>query len=105
MLPLSSTAIGNMNMNIADEYALVKQEIEALETKLDSIKAKIKATGRDTIEGSFATINVSLQERTSLNAGAVKLILSDAQFAAVSKTTTFETIRYKVRAVAAAIAA
>ena len=90
-----------MTKNLADEYAALKVEIEALTKSLDAVKAQIKATGSEIIEGDHATVTVGLSERTSIDAKAVKLILTPEQFASVSKTTLVETLRLKIKLAAA----
>ena len=41
---------------IADRYAEIKMNIEKLEAELNVLKAEIKATGQDAIEGDYFTI-------------------------------------------------
>lgn len=82
-------------MNLADEYALIKHEIENLESRLDQVKKSIKATGKSEIDGSFAVVTVALSERASLDQGMVRSFLSDNELKAATKITLVETIRYK----------
>tara|TARA_R110000868_G_scaffold348485_1_gene609590 strand:- start:460 stop:735 length:276 start_codon:yes stop_codon:yes gene_type:complete len=82
-------------MNIADRYAALKNEIDALTKELDKCKAEIKATGKEEIVGDFAIVTLSLSERTTLDTKLVKDILSAEQIAACSKVTLVETLRVK----------
>jgi len=90
-----------MTKNLADAYAELKVQIEALTKSLDAVKAEIKATGLEIIDGDHATVTVGLSERTSIDAKAVQLILTAEQFASVSKTTLVETLRLKIKLAAA----
>lgn len=84
-------------MQLADKYALIKGQMEELQKQLDQVKAEIKATGKDELTGDFATVTVSLSERTGLDQKRVKALLTAEQFLAACSTTLTETIRYKVR--------
>ena len=88
--------------SIADRYADLKDQIDALTAQLDAVKAEIKATGMAEIVGSIATVKVSLAERTSVDAKAVAKILSAEQMASVSKTSQYEVIRFAWNRAAAA---
>lgn len=82
------------NINtLADRYADLKDQIDALTAQLDAVKADIKATGMAEIVGSIATVKVSLAERTTVDSKAVAKLLSAEQFKAVSKTSQYEVIR------------
>lgn len=82
------------NLNtLADRYADLKDQIDALTAQLDAVKSEIKATGMAEIVGTVATVKVSLAERTTVDAKAVAKILSPAQMASVSKTSQYEIIR------------
>jgi ParB-like chromosome segregation protein Spo0J len=80
---------------LADRYADIKAEIEALTRLLDECKTEIKAAGREEIIGTRAIVTLGLSERTSLDTKLVKEILTDKQIAACSKTALVETIRVK----------
>ena len=82
-------------MHIADKYAALKNEIDALTKELDKVKAEIKATGCETLTGERAIVTVSLSEREMLDTKAVKLLLTDEQIAACTKKTLVETLRVK----------
>lgn len=82
-------------MNLADKYQAIKLEIEALERLLAEVKAEIKATGLETIEGTNAIVTVGLSERSALDQKLVKELLSAEDLALCTKTTLIETIRVK----------
>lgn len=82
-------------MNLADKYQTIKLEIEALERLLAEVKAEIKATGLETIEGTNAIVTVGLSERSALDQKLVKELLSAEDLALCTKTTLIETIRVK----------
>lgn len=86
-------------MTLADRYALLKNEIDALTKELDKVKAEIKATGLETIEGERAIVTVALSERSTLDTKAAKAFLTDEQVAACTKVTLVETLRVKPRVV------
>jgi len=82
-------------MNIADRYAALKFQIEALEQELSGIKTEIKALGQEQIEGDNVIVTLSLSERNSLDTTAVKKLLTEAQIKDCTKTSLVETIRIK----------
>jgi hypothetical protein len=86
-----------INMNLADRYFEVKQQIEALERVLNDVKSQIKAEGRESIEGDNAIIMLTLSERSSLDTKLVKALLTDEQIDACTRTTLVETIRVKAK--------
>ena len=90
------------NLPAADRYAILKVEIEALTKELDTVKAEIKATGRDIVEGVNAIVTVSLSERSALDAKAAKAYLTPEQVIACTKTSLVETLRVKPRLLLAA---
>ena len=83
------------NVSLADRYAALKAEIDALTKELDKVKTEIKATGLETIEGDMAIVTVSLSERSSLDTKAVKDLLTPDQIAACTRVTLVETLRVK----------
>lgn len=82
-------------LSLADRYAVLKADADAIAKALDAVKAEIKATGLDTIEGENAIVMVSLSERSTLDTKAAKALLSDEQVAACTKVTLVETLRVK----------
>jgi capsule polysaccharide export protein KpsE/RkpR len=83
--------------NLADRYAFLKDEIDALTKQLDKVRAEIKATGREQIVGERAIVTVSLCERTTFDAKAAKAFLTDNEIAACERVTLVETLRVKPR--------
>lgn len=82
-------------MNIADRYASLKFQIEALEQELSGVKTEIKALGQEQIEGDNVIVTLSLSERNVLDTAAVKKFLTEAQIKDCTKTSLIETIRIK----------
>ena len=89
-------------MNLADKYAIAKQEADAALATLDAIKAEIRSLGRETLEGTHVLVTLSLAERRSFDAKAAAQYLTTEQVAACTRTTQVETIRIKPRVVVAA---
>ena len=92
-----STISSITSLPIADQYAILKADIELLTKELNKVKAAIKATGKDVIEGDRAIVTVSLSERSTLDAEAVREILTDEQIIACTKVTLVETLRVKAK--------
>ena len=82
---------------LADRYAILKAEADALAKQIDALKAEIKATGLETVEGDNVVIKVSLSERSTLDACAAKKILTPEQVAACTKVSLVETLRIQPR--------
>ena len=85
------------HLSLADRFAILKQEIDALTKEFDAVKAEIKATGLETIIGENAIVTVSLSERPNLDTKAVKELLTAEQIAACTKVTLITTLRDKPR--------
>ena len=83
---------------LADRYAILKGDIDALTKELEKVKAAIKATGQETIFGDRAIVVVSLSERTTFDSKAAKALLTDEQIASCEKVTLVETLRVKAKA-------
>ena len=80
---------------LADRYALIKSEIDALTKELEKARAEIKATGVERLVGERAIVEVALSERSTLDTKAAKEFLSADQIAACTKVTLVETLRIK----------
>lgn len=80
---------------LADRFALLKAEIDALTKEFDKVKAEIKATGLETIVGDHAMVTVSLSERKTFDAKTAKAFLTDEQIEACTKVLLIETLRDK----------
>lgn len=85
-------------LSLADRYAILKADADAIAKALDAVKAEIKATGLETIVGDRAIVTVALSERSTLDSKAAKALLTDEQVAACTKVTLVETIRVKPKA-------
>lgn len=86
------------SLPLADRYAILKGDIDALTKDLEKVKAAIKATGQETIVGDRAIVVVSLSERTTFDSKAAKALLTDEQIASCEKVTLVETLRVKAKA-------
>lgn len=86
------------NLSLADRYAVLKADADAIAKALDAVKAEIKATGLETIEGERAIVVVALSERSTLDTKAVKELLTDEQVASCTKVILVETLRVKPKA-------
>lgn len=84
-----------MKNELADRYAALKIEMEALQAELDAVKAAILATGTDSIEGDRFKVTVGLQERTSISAKEAEKVLPMELYSVLAKTTMFPAVRYK----------
>lgn len=86
--------------NLADRYAALKGQIDALTAELDAVKASIKTLGQPVIEGDHCTVTLSLSERSSLDTAAAKKLLTAEQVSACTKVALVETIRVKAKVAA-----
>jgi hypothetical protein len=91
-----------IEMNLADKYAILKAESDRINAELDLVKGEIRALGREVIEGTHVLVTLSLSERKSFDAKAAAQYLTDEQVKACTRTTQVETIRIKPRVVVAA---
>jgi hypothetical protein len=90
-----------IEMNLADKYAILKAESDRINAELDLVKGEIRALGREVIEGTHVLVTLSLSERKSFDAKAAAQYLTTEQVAACTRTTQVETIRIKPRVVVA----
>ena len=84
-----------MKTDLADKFAALKIEMEALEAELSAIKAQILDTGCDLLEGDRFKVTVGLQERTSISAKEAEKVLPAELYSVLAKTTMFPAVRYK----------
>lgn len=84
-----------MKSELADRYAALKIELEAIESELLAVKAQILDTGCDVLEGDTFRVNVGLQERTTISAKDAEKVLDPKVFAVLAKTSMFPAVRYK----------
>lgn len=81
--------------NIADRYAKVKLQIEALEAELDGIKILASDTGMQIIDGDQFRLSMKEQGRSSLDRKVLAQWLSEEQLEEATKTTFFTRFTYK----------
>lgn len=86
------------SLPLADRYAILKGDIDALTKELEKVKAAIKATGQETIVGDRAIVTVSLSERTTFDSKAAKSLLTEDQIASCENVILVETLRVKAKA-------
>lgn len=84
--------------SLADEYAAVKAQAEALENKLKELRKEILSTGYEQIVGERKIITVSLSERETLDPKTVRELLTEEQLRACVKKTLVESLRIKDKA-------
>lgn len=84
-----------MKTELADRFAALKIEMEALEAELSAVKAQILETGCDILEGDRFKVTVGLQERTSISAKEAEKVLPAELYSVLAKTTMFSAVRYK----------
>jgi len=88
----------NINtLSLADRYAIIKGDIDALTKQLDAVKVEIIASGVETLIGEQAIVVVSLSERATLDTKAAKEFLTAEQVTACTKTSLVTTLRVKPR--------
>jgi phosphosulfolactate synthase (CoM biosynthesis protein A) len=88
-----------IEMNLADKYAILKADADRANEALDACKAEIKKLGCETLEGTHVLVTLSLSERKSFDAKAAQAYLTKEQVAACTKVSQVETIRIKPRIV------
>ena len=49
-----------MTISLADRFAALKHEIDTFTKEFEAVKAEIKATGLEVIDGDYATVTVCL---------------------------------------------
>lgn len=80
------------NLSLADRYAVLKADYDAISKALDAVKAEIKATGLEVIEGERATVTVALHERKNFDSKAAKAFLTPEQIEDCTKVILVERI-------------
>lgn len=82
-----------MTNTLADQYAVIKAQAEALEAQLKTLRAEILATGQEVVVGEKAIVKVCLSERNTLDTKAAKEFLTVEQVAICTKMTLVESLR------------
>jgi len=83
------------DMNIADDYARTKAQIDALEENLKCLRRRILAEGKEMVRGENCALRIQLSERVTLDSGIVRAMLSPEQVAKAERRSVVETIRIK----------
>ncbi len=83
------------SLSLADRFAILKADADAINKELEAVKAEIKATGLEKIEGENAIVVVSLSERSMFDTKAAKALLTSEQIASCTSITLITTIRDK----------
>lgn len=78
---------------LADQYATIKAQAEALEAQLKALRNEILATGQELVIGEKAIVKVCLSERSTLDTKAAKEFLTVEQVAICTKTSLVESLR------------
>ena len=78
---------------VVNDYEAIKDQIDLLTERLDALKAIIRDSGADLIVGDTAVIKVSLAERSTLDANAVRALISEADYAACVRVTVYPVIK------------
>ena len=86
------------SLSLADRFAILKADADAINKEFEAVKAEIKATGLEKIEGENATVVVSLSERSMFDTKAAKEFLTDEQIASCTSVALITTIRPKPKA-------
>lgn len=80
------------DLSIADRFAILKADYDAIAKALDAVKAEIKATGLEVIEGERAIVTVALHERRNFDSKAAKAFLTPEQIEDCTKVILVERI-------------
>ena len=78
---------------LADRYATLKAQSEALEAQLKALRTEILATGQEVVIGDKAVIKVCLSERNTLDTKAAKSFLTEDEIFLCTKTSLVETLK------------
>lgn len=89
----------NVNLAaIADELGRLNAAADQLESQISALKAQIKASGLDEIEGSNFTVTQSKSIRQTLDTASVKKEMGQSWFDDRSKLAEVVTVRIKAKA-------
>ena len=74
------------NISLADQFALVHAELEALEAKKEILRKAILATGKERIDGDNCYVMVSLAETRKIDTKMLRKEFSAEQLALAAKS-------------------
>ena len=60
-------------MNIADDYARTKAQIDALEEHLKGLRRRILAEGKEMVRGENCALKIQLSERVTLDLSLIHI--------------------------------
>jgi hypothetical protein len=81
---------------VVDEYADLVAQIAPLQKRADALKAQLKATGMERIEGTKHDAVIVLSERTTVDMDALKAAIDVTPY---QRTTMVESLRVTARKV------
>ena len=91
--------MNNVNLSaIADELGRLNAAADQLESKISALKAQIKASGIDEIEGNDFVVTQSKSIRQTLDTASVKKEMGQSWFDDRSKLAEVVTTRIKAKA-------
>jgi len=74
------------NLTLADEYARIHAEVEALEARKEELRKAILATGKERIDGHNCYVMVSLAETRKIDTKVLRKTFSAEQLALAAKS-------------------
>ena len=74
------------NLTLADEYARIHAEVEALELRKEELRKAILQTGKERIEGHNCYVLVSLAETRKIDTKSLRKEFTAEQIALAAKT-------------------
>lgn len=80
---------------LADSYLDARRELADAELKVTNIRESILATSRARIEGARGVVTVTMQDRRTLDADAVRRLLTPRQMATCMKSSKSPIVRVK----------
>lgn len=83
--------------DIVDDLGTVKAEIAALQEKEKALVAKLKLTGLSAIDGTLFRATVSVSDRETVDAKALRADLGEDLIKPYLRTTPVETLRVSAR--------
>lgn len=78
---------------LADAYLDAKAELMLIEARVEKLRSQILDTARSLLEGERGIVTVTLHARSTLDANAVRKLLSPLQMAKCMKTASGPVVR------------